>query len=181
GFKPGTRLVFTRSLWMSIPSELLYSELDCLSNYSFLTGASHPEELISRAAELGYKALALCDYASMAGVVRAYAQAKLHPEIRLLVGSRFRFTGGWDNQRPQVAKAETRTCNDTQTHELLILPRNKEGYGNLCQFISHLHQSLDLKQEASIDWSFLQQARQGSQQQVLPDCLVIYKPAYGLD
>ncbi|WP_232466756.1 PHP domain-containing protein, partial [Alcaligenes faecalis] len=76
--------------------DLLYSELDCLSNYSFLNGASHPEELISRAAELGYKALALCDYASMAGVVRAYAQAKLHPEIRLLVGSRFRFTGGWD-------------------------------------------------------------------------------------
>lgn len=74
--------------------DLLYSELDCLSNYSFLNGASHPEELISRAAELGYKALALCDYASMAGVVRAYAQAKLHPEIRLLVGSRFRFTGG---------------------------------------------------------------------------------------
>lgn len=161
--------------------DLLYSELDCLSNYSFLNGASHPEELISRAAELGYKALALCDYASMAGVVRAYAQAKLHPEIRLLVGSRFRFTGAWDSPNPQGTNPEARASNDTQAHELLILPRNKEGYGNLCQFISHLHQSLDLKQEASIDWSFLQQARQGAQQQVLPDCLLIYKPAYGLD
>lgn len=165
---------------MSIPSELLYSELDCLSNYSFLTGASHPEELISRAAELGYKALALCDYASMAGVVRAYAQARLHPQIRLLVGSRFRFSGQWDSSSCPGTHCETASPNDTQAHELLILPRNKEGYGNLCQFISELHQSLDLKQEAPIDWSFLQQARYGAQHTVLADCLVIYKPAYGL-
>src|SRR5690606_21074744 len=169
---PGTRLVFTRSLWMSIPSELLYSELDCLSNYSFLTGASHPEELISRAAELGYKALALCDYASMAGVVRAYAQTRLHPQIRLLVGSRFRFSGQWDTSSCPGTHCETASPNDTQAHELLILPRNKEGYGNLCQFISELHQSLDLKQEAPIDWSFLQQARYGAQHTVLADCLV---------
>lgn len=161
--------------------DLLYSELDCLSNYSFLNGASHPEELVSRAAELGYKALALCDYASMAGVVRAYAQAKLHPEIRLLVGSRFCFTGVWEPANPPNTHSTSMTGDATQAHELLILPRNKEGYGNLCQFISHVHQSLDLKQQASIDWSFLQQARQGSQQHVLPDCLVIYKPAYGLD
>lgn len=165
---------------MSIPSELLYSELDCLSNYSFLTGASHPEELISRAAELGYKALALCDYAPMAGVVRAYAQARLHPQIRLLVGSRFRFSGQWDTSSCPGTHCETASPNDTQAHELLILPRNKEGYGNLCQFISELHQSLDLKQEAPIDWSFLQQARYGAQHTVLADCLVIYKPAYGL-
>ncbi|MCH4225735.1 MAG: error-prone DNA polymerase, partial [Alcaligenes faecalis] len=161
--------------------DLLYSELDCLSNYSFLNGASHPEELVSRAAELGYKALALCDYASMAGVVRAYAQAKLHPEIRLLVGSRFCFTGVWEPANPPNTHSTSMTGDATQAHELLILPRNKEGYGNLCQFISHVHQSLDLKQQASIDWSFLQQARQGSQQHVLPDCLAIYKPAYGLD
>ena len=161
---------------MSSIVDLQYSELDCLSNYSFLNGASHPEELVSRAVELGYKALALCDYASMAGVVRAYAQAKLHPEIRFLVGSRFRFTGAWDRR-----VSSTGHSDDSITHELLILPRNKEGYGNLCQFISHLHQSLDLKHEASIDWSLLRQAGQGKENQVLPDCLVIYKPAYGLD
>ena len=160
--------------------DLLYSELDCLSNYSFLNGASHPEELISRAAELGYKALALCDYASMAGVVRAYAQAKLHPEIRFLVGSRFRFTGAWGATGSQSGNTDTCPDDETLAHELLILPRNKEGYGNLCQFISHLHQSLDLKQEAAIDWSFLHQAGQGQESQILPDCLVIYKPAYGL-
>lgn len=116
---------------MSSIVDLQYSELDCLSNYSFLNGASHPEELVSRAVELGYKALALCDYASMAGVVRAYAQAKLHPEIRFLVGSRFRFTGAWDRR-----VSSTGHSDDSITHELLILPRNKEGYGNLCQFIS---------------------------------------------
>ncbi len=153
---------------------LLYSELDCISNYSFLTGASHPEELLSRAAELGYQALALCDYASMAGVVRAYAQAKTTPSIRLLVGSRFRFFGSWDEHEPPLAPAPH------DTHELLILPRNKQGYGNLCQFISLLRQSLDLKTQPDIPWSWLLRARSGQDAEALQDCLLIYKPRYGL-
>ena len=53
-----------------------YAELHCLSNFTFLRGASHPEELIVRAAALGYTALALTDECSVAGVVRAHAAAK---------------------------------------------------------------------------------------------------------
>jgi error-prone DNA polymerase len=53
-----------------------YAELHCLSNFSFLRGASHPEELVSRAQALGYKALALTDECSLAGAVRAHQQAK---------------------------------------------------------------------------------------------------------
>ena len=53
-----------------------YAELHCLSNFSFLRGASHPEELVSRARELGYRALALTDECSFAGSVRAHLQAK---------------------------------------------------------------------------------------------------------
>jgi error-prone DNA polymerase len=53
-----------------------YAELHCLSNFSFLRGASHPEELVSRARALGYKALALTDECSFAGAVRAHQQAK---------------------------------------------------------------------------------------------------------
>ena len=48
-----------------------YAELHCRSNFSFLTAASHPEELVARAAELGYAALAITDECSLAGVVRA--------------------------------------------------------------------------------------------------------------
>jgi error-prone DNA polymerase len=53
-----------------------YAELHCLSNFSFLRGASHPNELVSRAQALGYKALALTDECSLAGAVRAHQQAK---------------------------------------------------------------------------------------------------------
>ena len=47
-----------------------YAELHCLSNFSFLRGASHPEELVERAASQGYAALALTDECTLAGTVR---------------------------------------------------------------------------------------------------------------
>ena len=53
-----------------------YAELHCRSNFSFLTGASHPEELVARAAQLGYAAIAITDECSVAGVVRAHEEAK---------------------------------------------------------------------------------------------------------
>ena len=53
-----------------------YAELHCKTNFSFLEGASHPDELVSRAAELGYAALAVTDRHSLAGVVRAHEAAK---------------------------------------------------------------------------------------------------------
>jgi error-prone DNA polymerase len=63
-----------------------YAELHCLSNFSFLRGASHPEELVERAAALGYTALALTDECSLAGVVRAHVAAKEHG-LPLIVGT----------------------------------------------------------------------------------------------
>ena len=57
---------------MSVSS---YAELVCISNFSFLTGASHPQELVAQAAELGYRALALTDECSLAGIVRAHEEA----------------------------------------------------------------------------------------------------------
>src|SRR5690606_37498344 len=53
-----------------------YAELHCVSNFTFLRGASHPSELIYQACDLGYSALALTDECSMAGVVRAHEAAK---------------------------------------------------------------------------------------------------------
>jgi error-prone DNA polymerase len=63
-----------------------YAELHCLSNFSFLRGASHPEEIVEQAAELGYTALAITDRNSLAGVVRAHVAAKEH-NLHLIVGA----------------------------------------------------------------------------------------------
>ena len=57
------------------PASHAWAELLCTSNYTFLTGASHPDELIYRAAELGYRAIAVTDLNSRAGPVRAHAAA----------------------------------------------------------------------------------------------------------
>jgi hypothetical protein len=69
-----------------------YAELHCLTNFSFLRGASHPEELVDRAIELGYSALAITDECSVAGVVRAHTAAKRREKeekgkIKIIVGA----------------------------------------------------------------------------------------------
>jgi error-prone DNA polymerase len=63
-----------------------YAELHCRTNFSFLEGASHPHELVERATELGYRALAITDRESVAGVVRAHVAAK-EAGLKLLIGS----------------------------------------------------------------------------------------------
>jgi error-prone DNA polymerase len=63
-----------------------YAELHCLSNFSFLRGASQPEDLVARAAQLGYTALAITDECSLAGIVRAHVAAK-QAGLKLIVGS----------------------------------------------------------------------------------------------
>ncbi len=77
---------------MACLPELLpaYAELHCLSNFSFLRGASHAEELVGRAAGLGYAALAITDECSLAGIVRAHVAAK-EQGLKLIAGSEFRF------------------------------------------------------------------------------------------
>jgi len=70
-----------------------YAELHCVSNFSFLCGASQPEELVERARELGYTALAITDECSFAGVVRAHVAAK-EPGLKLIVGTEVAIEGG---------------------------------------------------------------------------------------
>ncbi len=70
-----------------------YAELHCLSNFSFLRGASQPEQLAARAAQLGYSALAITDECSLAGIVRAHVAAK-QIGLKLIVGSEIRLDGG---------------------------------------------------------------------------------------
>jgi len=70
-----------------------YAELHAVSNFSFLRGASHPEELVQRAHELGYAAIAITDECSLSGVVRAHVEAQKHT-IKLIIGSEFTLEDG---------------------------------------------------------------------------------------
>jgi error-prone DNA polymerase len=69
-----------------MPTLPAYAELHCLSNFTFLRGASHAEELVTRAKALGYNALAITDECSFAGVVRAHVAAKQHG-LKLIIGA----------------------------------------------------------------------------------------------
>ncbi|QSB02847.1 error-prone DNA polymerase [Methylomonas sp. EFPC1] len=91
-----------------------FAELHCLSNFSFLRGASHPEELVEEATRLGYQALALTDECSLAGVVRAHLAAKKH-HIKLIIGSEFVLDDGL---------------------KLVLLATDRSSYGNLSALIT---------------------------------------------
>ncbi|VVE90239.1 error-prone DNA polymerase [Pandoraea bronchicola] len=126
-----------------------YAELHCLSNFSFQRGASHPEELIARAAHLGYTALAITDECSLAGVVRALAEVMKHPSVSLIVGCEFRLT-----PEPAFSRApHERSAHQAQTPlpgidtdtlapsapgtvHLVALAQHREGYGNLSEMIT---------------------------------------------
>src|SRR3954469_1185221 len=92
-----------------------YAELDVTSNFSFLRGASHPDELVFTAAMLGYRALAITDLNTLAGVVRAHAAAKQVKGFQLIIGSRLRFTDAPD---------------------LLVWPTDRTAYGRLCRLLT---------------------------------------------
>ncbi|HTH10821.1 MAG TPA: error-prone DNA polymerase [Acidovorax sp.] len=102
-----------------------YAELCCVTNFSFLRGASWPQELVERAKKLGYRALAITDECSMAGVVRAHVAAKA-AGLPLLLGSQFR-----------VAPRHEAEGSFT----LVVLAQNLNGYGNLCAFITKLRRA----------------------------------------
>ncbi|MDO3721902.1 error-prone DNA polymerase [Marinobacter sp. chi1] len=97
-----------------------YAELTCVSNFSFLTGASHPHELAERAAGLGYRALAITDACSVAGIPRAWAALKDSP-VQLITGSHFEL----DDAPPEAC-----------IPRFVLLARTRRGYGQLCQLIT---------------------------------------------
>ncbi len=103
-----------------------YAELHCLTNFSFLRGASHPEELVERAWQLQYSALAITDECSISGVVRAHLRSReLHPgnserkpaagALKLIIGSEFVLTEGV---------------------KVVLLATSRNGYGQLCELIT---------------------------------------------
>jgi error-prone DNA polymerase len=93
---------------------MAYAELHCISNFTFLRGASHPEELITRAHEQGYMALAITDECSLAGVVRAHVEAK-KCRLPLIIGSEFLLEDGL---------------------RCVLLATDRESYGRLAALIT---------------------------------------------
>ncbi|MBL8307333.1 MAG: error-prone DNA polymerase [Rubrivivax sp.] len=97
-----------------------FAELHCRSNFSFLSGASHPEELVARAQGLRYAALALTDECSLAGVVRAHVEAE-RLKMRLIVGCEM-----------QLGDADARPAEP----RLVLLVASRRGYTNLVHWIT---------------------------------------------
>ncbi len=91
-----------------------YVELRCKSNFSFLRGASHPEELVEQAEELGYSALAITDRNTLSGIVRAHIAAKTR-DIKLIIGAEI---------TPQDAPP------------IALYPTNRAAYGRLCRLLT---------------------------------------------
>ncbi len=91
-----------------------YAELQCVTNFSFLHGASHPGEMVIQAKMLGHTAIGVADKNTLAGVVRAHAQAKTEG-LKLLVGARIDLTDGL-------------SC--------LCYPTDRAAYGRLCKLLS---------------------------------------------
>lgn len=130
-----------------------YAELHCRSNFSFLYGASHPEELVQRASELGYAALAVTDECSLAGVVRAHEAARA-TSLKLLIGSQFCLEDGG---------------------RIVVLAMNREGYGNLAELITLARRRAE-KGTYILHAADLDSAPDAPHLAGLPDCLVLWVP-----
>ena len=123
-----------------------YAELHALSNFTFLRGASHPEELVHKAAELGYEALAITDECSVSGIVRAHVAAREYGLKKLIIGSELRLS---------------------ESLKLVALAQNRRGYARLCRLITEGRRAAEkgsyrLQPAAFADG--------------LPDCLMLWIP-----
>ena len=111
----------------------MYAELFTRSNYSFLRGASHPEELVCRAAELGLSALAICDDDGLYGLVKAHLEAR-ERGLKLL-----------------IASSMTLTWNGLPGPGVVLYAENPAGYAHLSSLISESRLAHP-KGEAGLDW-----------------------------
>ena len=106
----------------------MFAELHCTSSFSFLTGASQPEELVLRAQELGYRAIAITDECTLAGVVRAH-QAAEALDLKLIIGSRFIIQCAGGHSINLILLANTRTAY-SEISALVTRGRRRSEKGN---------------------------------------------------
>jgi error-prone DNA polymerase len=123
-----------------------YAELHALSNFTFLRGASHPEELVETAAAQGYAALAITDECSVSGVVRAHVAAKSAALKKLIIGTE---------------------CRLTSKLKLVVLAQNRKGYATLCRLVTQGRRAAQ-KGSYRLDAADFADG--------LPDCLLLWIP-----
>ena len=129
-----------------------YAELHCISNFSFLRGASHAEELVARAVALGYAALAVTDECSFAGSVRAHLAAQGQP-LRLIHGTELALACGM---------------------KLVLLACNRAGYGNLAALVT-----LGRRRAGKGAYRLARADLAGWDGGGVPDCLALWVPPPG--
>jgi error-prone DNA polymerase len=151
-----------------------YAELHCLSSFSFLRGASDPELLVERALALDYRALAITDECSMAGVVRAHTRIK---RLTAAAQEQARATGRLapDQELPallHLIMGSEFLVRDEAGHplfKLVLLARNALGYGQICQLITTLRRACAVKGRYHLSWPQLQPHQ-------LDECLLLLLP-----
>jgi len=115
-----------------------YYEMAVASNFSFLCGASHPQELVLRAHELGLSGIGIADRNTLAGVVRAHAAWKDFRDkstFRLFIGCRLSFIDG--------------------TPDMVVYPRDRPAYGQLCRLLTEGKRRAAIKGECHLLWADL--------------------------
>ncbi|WP_310452879.1 error-prone DNA polymerase [Sulfuritalea sp.] len=127
-----------------------YAELHCLSNFSFLRGASHAEDLVARAVRLGYAALAITDECSFAGSVRAHLAAR-DSGLQLIHGTELQLACGM---------------------KLVLLAQNRAGYGNLSALVT-----LGRRRAEKGSYQLTRHDLAGWDGGGVPDCLALWVPS----
>jgi error-prone DNA polymerase len=127
-----------------------YAELHCLSNFSFLRGASHADELVARAVRQGYAALAITDECSFAGSVRAHLAAR-DSGLQLIHGTELQLACGM---------------------KLVLLAQNRAGYGNLSALVT-----LGRRRVEKGSYHLTRNDLAGWDGGGVPDCLALWVPA----
>src|SRR5690606_40919467 len=130
----------------------MFAELLACSCFSFLRGASHPEEIVGRAKELGFSAVGLCDRDGLYGSARAFLAAR-EIEQRVIVGAELTVGLG---PRPVRARSASRKAprDVDERPTLALLVENRTGYGNLCRLLTRAHADLP-KGESLLDLAWL--------------------------
>ncbi|QDV61420.1 error-prone DNA polymerase [Crateriforma conspicua] len=123
-----------------------YVELHCRSNFSFLRAASHPDELVQQAAELGYAGIAITDRHSIAGVVRGFAPAS-ELGIQYIVGAEL---------------------HPVDAPSMVVWPTDRAAYGRLCRLLSRGRMRCE-KGQCTLHWSDIVELNDGLLAGVLPD------------
>ncbi|MBL9060039.1 MAG: PHP domain-containing protein, partial [Mangrovicoccus sp.] len=127
----------------------MFAELDATSNFTFLTGASHPEELVARAAELGLEAIAIADVNAVAGIVRAHVAAReIAREIRLRAAAEARdgpvgppLPAGHPHRRGRLLSCVPRLIPAARVVTrcgvaVTVLPRDRAAWGGLSRLLT---------------------------------------------